>query len=419
MRHGRERIKNETAFHKSNRAIFYHRTGIMKMKQIGDVLACVLATSATAATAVQLGAQSGGGACAGINKGCMEVRNVVANVTDFRFSQGGNYRILTATVRFTNKSAKPLILGYVSGSGVAIDDQGNRYGVSSPASVRGIGVISGSNVDTKFSLQPGESADTRFELAWRADPRKIFGTSYALEMTTREIDPVGASQFRLGEEYALRFAGLTGDGQGLSNSNPSTATTAAASVAPSASVQQVVQTVSNACAGVARCYDAGSFSAVVTSMTGSTSGRNHVIDMTIRFRNLTSQPIILAYTQASSSIIDNLGNRYYWGHAGSHDNSVQGMGLVAGTHADPQFALRPGESRDAKFTLYRFNAGNSGIGSSFNYDVSIEQLGILASQQIRSLRQYAVHFDNLAMGGAGAANVTDAVNKLKSLFKKP
>jgi len=144
-----------------------------------------------------------------------------------------------------------------------------------------------------------------------------------------------------------------------------------------------------------------------------------MMDMTVRFRNLTSQPLILAYTQASSAIIDNLGNRYYWGRAGTHDTSVQGMGLVAGTHADPQFVLRPGESRDAKFTLYRFNVGNSGIGSTFNYDVSIEQLGILPSQQIRSLRRYAVHFDNLTMGGTGAANVTDAVNKLKSLFKKP
>jgi hypothetical protein len=69
--------------------------------------------------------------------------------------------------------------------------------------------------------------------------------------------------------------------------------------------------------------------------------------------------------------------------------------------------------------VIRFNVGNNGLGSSFNYDVGIEQLEVLASQQIRSLRQYAVQFDNLTTGIAAPANVTDAVNKLKSLFRKP
>jgi hypothetical protein len=293
-------------------------------------------------------------------------------------------------------------------------------------SVRAIGIINGSKVDPKFTLQPGESSDARFELGWRAASGRIFGTSYTFEFTVREINQASASQYRLGDEYALRFPSLSSDGNGLGAATPVVGAIAAAAPAsgavpaatPAAAASiQAANAASNACAGVTRCYDAGLFSAVVTSATGSKAGSSHVIDMTIRFRNPTSQPVILAYTQSSSAMIDNLGNRYYWGRAGTHDNSVQGIGMVAGSRADPQFVLRPGESRDAKFTVIRYNAGNNAIGTSFNYDVSIEQLQVLASQQIQVARQYAVHFDNLTAGGP-VPSVTDAVNKLKGLFKK-
>lgn len=396
----------------------------MRATRFTSMLAGALGCLAGMPAGAQLGAQTTG-ACAGI-KGCMETRDIVATVTDFRSSLGGsNVHILTATVRFTNKSTKPLILGYVNSSGIATDDQGNRYGILSNASIRGIGVINGNRVDTKFSLQPGESADTRFELGWRPSANKIYGTSYTLEMTVREVDPINASQLRLGEEYALRFPGLTGDGQGLANGPATTAATGVAvatgtAVAPSVAVAPVAQVVSNACANVARCYDAGNFSAVVTSMIGSMSGSTHVVDATVRFTNNTNQPLILAYTYTSGAMIDNLGNRYRWGRPGAPDKSFSGIGTVTRSKADPQFALRPGESRDAKFILYRYNAGKNAIGSSFNYDVSIEQLEILASRQVRSVRQYAVHFDNLPLGGT-TPNVTDALDKLKSLFghKKP
>ena len=63
-------------------------------------------------------------ACAGIPN-CAEVPSFVAVVTDFRVSKGGAYlrdRILTATVRFTNKTDRTLVLGYVQNSGVVLDD---------------------------------------------------------------------------------------------------------------------------------------------------------------------------------------------------------------------------------------------------------------------------------------------------------
>jgi hypothetical protein len=68
-------------------------------------------------------------------------------------------------------------------------------------------------------------------------------------------------------------------------------------------------------------------------------------------RNVSSQPIILAYKATSDGATDNLGNRYYWGTAGTYDMSVTGIGKVEGRNADPQFVLAPGESRTATFSL--------------------------------------------------------------------
>jgi hypothetical protein len=64
--------------------------------------------------------------------------------------------------------------------------------------------------------------------------------------------------------------------------------------------------------------------------------------------------------------------------------------------------------------VIRYNAGASQIGTSFTYDVAIEQLQVLPSSQIQSVRQYALNFPEVAAG----ANFNDAVNALKGILKK-
>ena len=76
--------------------------------------------------------------CAG-QAACSEVATFVATVTDFRTSKVSYYTVVSATIKFKNKTNRPLILGYVGGSGTATDDQGHRYVVGSAAGVRGIG----------------------------------------------------------------------------------------------------------------------------------------------------------------------------------------------------------------------------------------------------------------------------------------
>ena len=140
---------------------------------------------------------------------CAEVSSFVATVTDFRESLNGGERVVGVTVRFRNRTSGPLTLGYVFGSGVVTDDRGNRYTTGNyGGNVRGLGVIApGGQIDPKFSLRPGESADARFEFTW-SPGRALFGTRFVVELAVREIQAVGGDQWRLGQEHALHFRGF-------------------------------------------------------------------------------------------------------------------------------------------------------------------------------------------------------------------
>ena len=131
-------------------------------------------------------------------------------------------------------------------------------------------------------------------------------------------------------------------------------------------------------------------------------------------------PIILGYESGSSAGTDNFGNTYYWGRAGTHDTSVKGMGIVTARSADTQFGLNPGQSRNATFTLVRYNAV-APIGDAWTYDVVIDELEILPGQQVRTLRQNSLNFRNVSAAttfSGTAANAEETANKVIDLFKK-
>lgn len=331
---------------------------------------------------------------------CVETRSFVATVTNFRTSKQGNSRVLTATVHFENKTPKPLTIGYVSESGVALDNLGNRYLVPGANAVRAIGEISGTNFDTKFTLPPGEGGDARFELTWDAGKTKA-GAAYELDLAIREITPTTADQFRLGQEHALHFASL---GEQAAKGPPAAAPAASAPAQPA-----------DPCAGSPRCFNAGAFIAEVIQVTPTAVAkgvRHHVVNLNIRFRNVSDQPVILAYRSASSAGVDNFGNAFTWGRPGTHDTSVKGIGMVSGRSADTQFVLSPGQSRNATFGLVRFNAVPP-IGEGWNYDVVIEEIEIQPGQVVRSVRQNSLSFAGLRPGtfnALGAASLPGAVD---------
>jgi hypothetical protein len=140
---------------------------------------------------------------------CFEANDFAATLLEFRTSESGGFKILDAALRFQNKTNRPIALGYADQSGFAIDDRGNRFGLSpwGGNGVRGMGIVSGNNIDPKFMLQPGGSADAHFELVWREGG--IQGVSYELGMSIREINALEGNQFSLGSETPLDFQGLT------------------------------------------------------------------------------------------------------------------------------------------------------------------------------------------------------------------
>src|SRR5262245_49205684 len=138
-------------------------------------------------------------------RACDEVPSFAAAITDLRASQYDQAtRAVSATVRFVNKTNRPLILGYVRAASGAINEAGNRYTIEQPANVRGIAEIAGGQFDPKFTVQPGQAADARFEFWWRWDGRAIIGQrAWDIDLTIREVNEIAPGQYRFGQEHAL------------------------------------------------------------------------------------------------------------------------------------------------------------------------------------------------------------------------
>src|SRR5262249_43228412 len=58
---------------------------------------------------------------------CYDTPDFAVAVVDFRMSMSRGAKVMDATLRFVNKTNQPLILGYLDGSAMGLDDQGNRY----------------------------------------------------------------------------------------------------------------------------------------------------------------------------------------------------------------------------------------------------------------------------------------------------
>src|SRR5215813_196276 len=149
---------------------------------------------------------------------CYDTPDFAVAVVDFRMSLTNGMKVMDATLRFVNKSAQPLILGYVDGSAVALDDQGNRYGTYYNKGLAGIGLVVGNSMDPKFTLQTGGAGDARFELYWRPGAQDPIGSTFEFGATIREINTLVGGQHTLGGEFPLRFQGLM---NGMNGAAPS------------------------------------------------------------------------------------------------------------------------------------------------------------------------------------------------------
>jgi hypothetical protein len=144
---------------------------------------------------------------------CYEASDFAATITDFRTSMQGPYHIIDVTVRFTNKTAAPLILGYANGSGMATDDRGNRYALGGGNALRGMGVVNGQSFDPKFQINAGGYGDSRFELLLQGSPQ-VIGFAFELDLAVNEINSYQGNQHTLGGEFPLMWKGLQNGASG-------------------------------------------------------------------------------------------------------------------------------------------------------------------------------------------------------------
>ena len=83
--------------------------------------------------------------------------------------------------------------------------------------------------------------------------------------------------------------------------------------------------------------------------------------------------------------------------------------------------LNPGASGNVTFQVYKRKTG--AVAASYNFDVSIAQLEVLPSRQIRTVRDYSVSFTNIGASAmsavpAGPNNANDAAKKLGEIFRR-
>ena len=326
---------------------------------------------------------------------CSEIQTMAIAVEDFRITASSGSRFAVVTLRITNKSAGPLTVGYVQGSGLVTDDRGNRYLVSGP--VRGLGEINASTFDPKFTLQPGESGDARMEFAWSAARNQIFGTVFALDLAIRDIVPETAGQYRLGQERTWRWEGL----QSRSDNGSQVAATPAAM--PASTPPAARAAIADPCGEDGGCSFANPVVAQVTQMSVTKASRYQFVKLNVRFRNLGNQPIVLCYTAGSAAASDDRGNRYVVGAGG-----VKGTGICSGRVADPQFALAPGQSREATFEYALKLTGATILGTVWTASFTANELELLPGNQIRIGRELLLSFRDLSAGGGSRGAVAAA-----------
>lgn len=149
------------------------------------------------------------------------------------------------------------------------------------------------------------------------------------------------------------------------------------------------------------CFDAGPFQANVSQMTMSQQGYWHIIRMNIQFHNSTNQPLIIAYHDGSMVMVDNNGNTYI--PAGGNPGQLQGMGIDRGQQTDSSFVLGPGQTGNALFSVARSRGPSSAVGTSYAYNLTIDELQTQNDALAIPVRQYTLNFPSLAPGANNAA----------------
>ena len=340
------------------------------------------------------------------------------------------YQGVHTTVRFTNTGSKPLVLAYRDKTSAVSDNNGLAYRWSSKAT--GMGLVTRDNADPQFQLAPGDSREASFDGVLQYSLRRqVAGNVFQHDITLVQLAVAGPQQVREVRDFALRFpqlratsgarAGVSG---GTAMAPPSTPPPQAATVGlpPAPATAPPAVAASDGCGGAAACQVQGPVQASVVGVNVTDSGgvtAYHTVRTTLRFRNLSDQPLILGYRNKSGAVSDNNGHVYRW------SSKAAGIGLVDANVADPQFRLAPGEARDATFeSTLQYSTRRTVPGNVFQHDLTVALLQIVGPSQVRATSDLAFSFPNLQAGGGvggladGSAPINaQTVNKLVDVLK--
>jgi hypothetical protein len=236
---------------------------------------------------------------------CFDTPHFAATVTSFRTSTVNGYKLIDASIRFLNKTDRPLILGYVSASGFATDDRGNRSAVGGPNGYRGIGLVIGNNFDPKLIVRPAGWGEAQFELVLQGSPQ-IVGFHYVLDITVAEIKTLEGNQHLLDGEFPLHFEGLAnGVSQGVGSfaGAPADVANAVSNLKSIFGKKKAVQnaaTVTNSAANTVSSVNTASNSA--GSQSSSAAFANTLgSSSTVPSRGSTSTPVASATAEVSQN----------------------------------------------------------------------------------------------------------------------
>ena len=190
-------------------------------------------------------------------------------------------------------------------------------------------------------MQPGQAADARFELWWRWNGRDIIGQrAWDIDLTIREVSEVAPGQYRFGQEHALQFKGVAvgnmtsaapaggcaGDGFRRSGAARRRPLRRPRPAAPATGCRPISRMrASGRCVASTPARSSAEILTATATREQSYARPWHTVSMNIRFRNKTTEPIILGYVVPTGVLIDDLGNRY--APAGA-PNDAKGIGKV-------------------------------------------------------------------------------------------
>jgi hypothetical protein len=170
------------------------------------------------------------------------------------------------------------------------------------------------------------------------------------------------------------------------------------------------------CPGQPLCRQVPKFSATITDfrVSPNTSG-NRPVYVTVRFTNMTPQPLTLGYVDGSAAAYDDRGNKYQL----QNTQTLQGIGRIERHRFDPKFTLGPGESSDAKLEV-NFYAQRVIVGTEFDFEMTVREIDPVPGNQYRVGREHALSWQHLKNGmrasapyapapAAAAGTVTDTV----------